>query len=67
MNKQRPTYSVQFKKEAAELVIDKGYSIQEASSAVGVSITALRRWVHQLQSERGGETPLAKAMSAEHY
>lgn len=66
MNKQRPTYSVQFKKEAAELVIDKGYSIQEASSAVGVSITALRRWVHQLQSERGGETPLAKAMSAEH-
>ena len=66
MNKQRPTYSVQFKKEAAELVIDKDYSIQEASSAVGVSITALRRWVHQLQSERGGETPLAKAMSAEH-
>jgi transposase len=66
MKKQRPTYSATFKKESAELVIDKQYSIQEAAEAVGVGPTALRRWVNQLQGENGGSTPLAKAMTSEH-
>jgi len=66
MKKQRPAYSAEFKKESAELVIDKQYSIQEAAEAVGVGPTALRRWVNQLQDENGGSTPLAKAITPEH-
>jgi transposase len=60
------TYSPEFRQDAAELVLDKGYSIQNACIAVGVGPTALRRWVNQLKSERGGQTPSAKAMTPEH-
>ncbi len=62
----RPTYSPEFKQEAAELVLDKGYSIQDACNAMGIGPTALRRWVMQLQEERGGITPSAGAISPEH-
>jgi len=66
MKKQRPTYSAEFKKESAELVTNKGYSVQDAAAAVGVGPTALRRWVNQLQGESAGQTPSAKAMTPEH-
>ena len=51
------TFSQDFKVESASLVLDKGYSITEARKAVGVSESALRRWVAQLQAEREGKTP----------
>ena len=63
MTKARTTYSVVFKHDAANLVLDKGYSIQEACDAVGVGYTAMRRWVAQLKQEHGGITPTAKAMT----
>ena len=49
-----------FKLESAALVIDQGYSIKEASQAVGVSDSAMRTWVTQLKKERGGETPVGR-------
>ncbi len=63
MKKQRPTYSAEFKKESAELVTNKGYSVQDAAVAVGVGPTELRRWVNQLQGESAGQAPSAKAMT----
>jgi transposase len=57
MAKQRPTYSPEFQKDTAELVLDKGYSIPEASQATG-GLSAVRRWVNQLHDERGGKTQL---------
>ncbi len=63
MTKSRPTYSTEFKNDAASLVLDKGYSMAEACNAVGVGSTALRRWVKQLTSERNGNTPNSKAMT----
>ena len=62
---QHPTYSPAFKQDAAELVLDKGYSTREACDAVGVGPTALRRWVKQLKAERGGLTPSATAITPE--
>lgn len=53
----RRTFSTEFKHEAACLVLDQGYSIQEASDAVGVGVTAIRRWADQLAEERRGKTP----------
>ena len=48
------------------MVLDQGYSIPEAGKSMGVGPTALRRWVEQLRSERGGTTPLRnKAMTPE--
>lgn len=63
----RPTYSPEFKRESASLVVDKNYSIKEACQAVGVGQTAMRRWIKQLREERGGITPSnAKAITQEH-
>jgi len=66
MAKKRPSYSTDFKNEAASLVLDKNYTIAEACNAMGVGYTAMRRWVKQLESERGGTTPSAKAITPEH-
>jgi len=66
MTKKRPSYSAEFKNEAAALVLDKNYTIPEACNAMGVGYTAMRRWVKQLESERAGSTPTAKAITPEH-
>ena len=41
----RPTYSLEFKQAAAQLIIEKGYTHQQASDHLGVSLSALARWV----------------------
>jgi transposase len=41
----RPTYSLEFKQDAAKLVLEKGYSHQQAADHLGVSLSALARWV----------------------
>jgi len=53
----RKTYTTDFKREAASLVLNQGYRIAEACEAMGVGATAMRRWVQQLREERDGITP----------
>jgi transposase len=65
MTKQRRSFSTEFKRESASLVLDQGYSIPEACRSLDVGQSALRRWVKQLQQERGGITPASKAMTPE--
>lgn len=57
MSKQRLTFSTEFKREAALLVLDQGYTLLEASRSVGLVDSVLRRGVQQLQQERHGMTP----------
>ena len=60
-------FSQEFKRESAILVVDKDYSITEACTAVGVSHSAMRKWVKQLREERSGTTPIgSKALTPEH-
>jgi transposase len=63
MNKSKPVFSTEFKKDAASLVLDKNHSVKEACEAVGAGVSALRRWVKQLESERQGVTPKGNAMT----
>ena len=63
MTTKRRTFSPEFKREAAELVLQQSYSYPQACEAMGVGETALRRWVDQLSSERIGITPKAKALT----
>lgn len=65
MTKQRRIFSVEFKREAADLVLTQNYSYTEACRSLGVGESALRRWVSQLQLERSGVTPQSKAMTPE--
>ncbi|AXR28812.1 IS3 family transposase [Pseudomonas aeruginosa] len=65
MSKQRRTFSAEFKREAAALVLDQGYSHIDACRSLGVVDSALRRWVKQLEAERQGVTPKSKALTPE--
>ncbi len=65
MTRRTTNYTTEFKNEAASLVLDKDYSIDEACTAIGIGATALRRWTKQLAAERGGETPKAKALTTD--
>ena len=65
MTKQRRTFSAEFKREAADLVLKQDYSYIEASRSLGVGESALRRWVTQVQQERQGVTPQSKALTPE--
>ena len=64
MNKRR-TYSPEYKREAASLILDQNYSYSQACESIDIGETALRRWVNQLRDERGGITPTAKALTPE--
>ncbi|MDR8362774.1 IS3 family transposase [Pseudomonas sp. JL3] len=65
MTKQRRSFSAEFKREAADLVLKQNYSFIEASRSLGVGESALRRWVDQVQQERKGVTPQSKALTPE--
>ena len=63
MKKARRTYSPEFKLEAAQLVVDQGYTVKAASEAVGVGKSTMEYWIRQLRQERHGHTPKASAMT----
>jgi transposase len=63
MKRPRRSFSTEFKHDAARLVLDQGYSVIEVSRSLNVGETALRRWVSQLELERGGVTSSSKALT----
>ncbi|AZQ11495.1 Transposase [Shewanella khirikhana] len=65
MTRKRRSFTPEFKLEAASLVLDQGYSIPEACRSLDIGESALRRWVSQLEAERGGATPMSKALTPE--
>lgn len=48
------TYTRQFKEETVALVIEQGYSVIEAASAVGVRPNQIYNWKHQLSDKSSG-------------
>lgn len=65
MSRKRRTFTVEYKQEAAALVLDQGYSIAEASRSLDVGENVLGRWVQQLKAERQGVTPKSPALTPE--
>lgn len=59
------TFSAEFKLEAARLVIDEKYSVQEAAKAMNVGLSTMDRWVRQLKNEREGISPKASPITPE--
>ena len=60
----RRTFSLEFKLDAANLILKQGYTYREAEDATGVSNGSLRKWVDQVNKEEQGVTPQgAKAIT----
>ena len=55
--KKRRSFSREFKREAAGMVLDQGFSYREVCRQLDLGETGLRRWVEQLQFERDGGVP----------
>jgi transposase len=56
-NKQkRPKYTIEFKQDAAKLVNEKGYTHKQAADNLGISLSAIGRWV---RAEQGPIAPSA--------
>jgi transposase len=50
--KKRRSFSREFKREAAGMVLDQGFSCREVCRQLDLGETGLRRWVEQLQIEQ---------------
>ena len=50
----RPTYSPEFRLEVAQEVVDKGRTIKEVASSLGLGKSTVDKWSRQLRNERNG-------------
>ncbi len=64
-DKKRAIYSAAIKLETAELVLDQGYTQEEAARAMNVGKSTVSKWVSQLKLERQGIAPTASPMTPE--
>ncbi len=60
VKQKRPKYNLEFKQDAAKLVLEKNYTHQQAADNLGVSLSAIGRWV---RAERGTTTATSEASS----
>ena len=61
----RRTFTREFKREAACLVLDQGYSVRDVCIQLDLQEGALRRWVQQVRFERNGGVPETAALTPE--
>lgn len=58
-------FSDEFKLEAAQLVVNQGYSVREAAEAMNVGNSTMDKWVRQLRNELDGGPIPANPMTAD--
>ena len=65
--KRRRTFTEEFKRDAVNLVVVEGYTMNAAALAVGVSYTTLREWHRRLapEAEPCGEDATLEQLQAE--
>jgi transposase len=61
----RRTFTREFKREAAYLVLDQGYSVRDVCTQLDLQEGALRRWVQQVRFERNGGVRETAALTPE--
>lgn len=61
----RRTYTPEFRLEVAQLVVDQGYSIREAATAMNVGKSNVDKWVRQLKDEKNGIADRPSALTPE--
>jgi len=61
----RPTFSPECRLESAQLVVEQGYSIRDATAAMNVGKSTMDKWVRQLKQERQGSVSAASPITAD--
>ena len=61
----RRTFTREFKREAACLILDQGFSVRDVCNQLELQEGALRRWVQQVRFERNGGVPETAALTPE--
>ena len=59
----RRNFTPEFRLEAAQLVVDKNYTVREAAEAMNVGKSTMDKWVRQLKEEREGKPSKASPMT----
>jgi transposase len=59
------TFIPEFRLETAQLIVDQGYTHDEAAKPMGVGFSTIGKWVKQLQQERQGVRVKPTSMSPE--
>ena len=65
MSKARNQFTTEFKQECVNLVVNQGYGIAQAASAMLVGLSSMQRWVGQYKQGVKGVTPQARACTPE--
>lgn len=53
--KPRQSYTKEFKQDAVNLVLNQGYKVKDAAARLGVSVSALVKWVQLSKASTSGE------------
>ena len=62
---EKRSFSVEFKRESAQLALDQNYSVANAASVMDVGLSTMTWWVKQLRDERQGKTPKTSPITLE--
>ncbi|MCH8141112.1 MAG: transposase [Proteobacteria bacterium] len=57
MTRTRRQFSSEFKREAVSLVVEQGYSLEEAGRSLGIRGNLIGRWKKQLEADEAGAFP----------
>ena len=63
--KTRRSFTPEFKRDAASLVLDQGYKVSDVCGQFDLGENMLRRWIKQVKFERNGGVPQATALTPE--
>lgn len=65
MKRSRNVFTREFKQECIKLVLEQGYDVAQAASAMNVGKSSLQKWISQYRQERQGITPKSSAITPE--
>ncbi len=65
MNRERKSYTADFKLEVARMIVDQGVGVTQVSKDMNIGLTAIRRWVDQYRAEQLGQPGIGKPITAE--
>ena len=55
----KPHYTAEFKAEAVRQVVQRGYSVREVATRLGVSVNGLYKWIRAARAQSGDGDELA--------